>query len=77
MSLIHNERTKLTANALNTAATSSFAIGVLAPVAAAFYNIGATNRVPLFVLVIGTAVWLMCAGVLHLAARHVLKGLRP
>ena len=31
--LIHNERTKLLANVLNGAATSSFAVGVLAPVA--------------------------------------------
>lgn len=40
MSLIANEQTKLTAAALNTAATSSFTVGVLAPVAAAFYNVG-------------------------------------
>jgi hypothetical protein len=30
VSLIHNERTKLLALALNTAATSAFAVGVLA-----------------------------------------------
>ena len=47
MDHVRNERTKLTANALNTAATSSFTIGVLAPIAAAFYNVGNPNRVPL------------------------------
>jgi hypothetical protein len=40
VSLIHNERTKLLALAFNTAATSAFTVGVLAPVAAAFYDLG-------------------------------------
>ena len=43
MSLIHNERTKLLALAFNTAATSAFTVGVLAPVAAAFHDFG-TSR---------------------------------
>ena len=34
--MIHNERTKLTAAAFDTAATSCFTVGVLAPLAAAF-----------------------------------------
>ncbi len=77
MDHVRNERTKLTANALNTAATSSFTIGVLAPIAAAFYNVGNPNRVPLAALVLGAFVWLCCAVALHLAARYVLRGLRP
>jgi hypothetical protein len=36
MNLVENEQTKLLAAALNTAATSSFTIGVAAPAAAAF-----------------------------------------
>ena len=76
MSLVHNERTKLLANALNTAATSSFAIGVLAPVAATFYNVGGAAPVRLGVLVLGTAIWLIAAAVLHMGARRVLRGLR-
>jgi hypothetical protein len=36
MTMIHNERTKLTAAAFDTAATSCFTMGVLAPLAAAF-----------------------------------------
>lgn len=75
MSLIHNERTKLLANALNTAATSSFAVGVLAPLAAAFYNFGAAP-VALGTLVLGTCIWLSAAVALHLGARRVLRGLR-
>ena len=77
MDPVRAERTKLTANALNTASTSSFAIGVLAPVAAAFYNVGNPDRVPLAALVLGAIVWLFCAIALHLAARFVLRGLRP
>lgn len=76
MSVIENEQTKLTAAALNTAATSSFTVGVLAPIAAAFYNIGGSVHVPIGVLVVGAVVWLGTAGALHLSARHVLKGLK-
>jgi hypothetical protein len=57
MSLIHNERIKLLAVALNTAATSSFAIGVLAPMAAAFYNFGANSPLKL-----GTLSWVRSFG---------------
>ena len=35
MSLIHNERTKLLANALDRASTASFTVGVLVPIVAA------------------------------------------
>jgi uncharacterized membrane protein YfcA len=76
MSLIHNERTKLLASAVNTAATSSFAIGVLALMAAAFYNVGGGQPVKLGSLILGTAIWLSAAVGLHMAARQTLKGLR-
>ena len=46
MSLIHNERAKLLALAFNTAATSAFTVGVLAPVAAAFYDLGTSRQPP-------------------------------
>lgn len=71
MSLIHNEKTKLLAGALNTAATSSFTIGVLAPLAAAFYDL-ANRPVAASTLLLGTAVWFSSAVALHLAARLVL-----
>jgi hypothetical protein len=76
VTLIRNEQTKLLAAALNTGATSSFAIGVLAPVAAAFYNVNGANHVPVEVLALGAVVWIGAACTLHLAARYVLKGLR-
>lgn len=76
MSLIHNERTKLTANALNTAATSCFAVGVLAPLAAMFYRFG-SGPTSLVLLAAGLAVWLPVAGLLHYCARWMLGDLRP
>lgn len=75
MSLVQNERTKLLAAALNTAATSSFTVGVLAPIAAVFYNFGGSSEVPLSTIVIGAVGWISAAVALHLAARWVLKGL--
>jgi hypothetical protein len=42
VSLIHNERLKLTAGALNTAATPCFTVGIATPLAGYLYNIGGT-----------------------------------
>lgn len=76
MSLIHNERIKLTATALNAAAGSSFTVGVLAPMAAAFYSLGSTTGVGLETVILGAVIWILTAVALHLAARHVLGGLK-
>lgn len=78
MTLIHNERVKLTATALNGAALACFTVGIATPLAAVFYNlggIGTTLRVP--TLIIGLVLWLFAALVLHLGARKVLGDLRP
>ena len=74
MSLIHNERLKLRATLLNTAAGSSFTVGVLAPIAAAYYS-GATTP-GLWTIVVGVAMWILTSIVLHLSAVHILGGLR-
>jgi hypothetical protein len=76
MSLIHNERTKLLANAFNTAATSCFTVGVLAPLAAVFYKIG-PGPVPFRSVAFGTLIWLSVASFLHYRARGILGGLIP
>lgn len=70
---VHNERVKLLAGLLNTMAGASFAIGVIAPVAAAFYG---PSHVSLATIIIGVVLWLALATVLHLAAQRVLGGLR-
>lgn len=76
MSLIHNEKTKLLATALNTAAGSSFTVGVLAPMAASFYNFNGSAGAPLATIVLGTFLWLASAVALHISARYVLGGLK-
>ena len=58
MSLIDNERTKLLANALDRASTASLALGVFAPVAAAFYGAQTGGEVPWPTLIIGAFIWL-------------------
>lgn len=75
MNLVENEQTKLLAAALNTAATSSFTIGVLAPIAAAFCSVG-SMRVPLPTVVLGIVIWLSTAATRHIGARQVLKALQ-
>lgn len=75
MSLIHNERTKLLANALDRASTACLAAGLIAPAA------GVTRQsadVPALTLATasGTVIWLLAALALHLLARRALGGLQ-
>ena len=78
MSLTHNERTKLTATYLNTAAGSLFTAGVVAPIAAAVFGVtGPAGHVPTLTLGLGALIFLCASIALHAAARYVLKGLRP
>lgn len=68
MSLIHNERAKLTANALDRISTGC--------IVGAFITPGATiGFTPLASL--STIVWLFAALALHLSARFILGRLRP
>ncbi|MBP7001811.1 hypothetical protein [Amaricoccus sp.] len=71
--LIHNERTKLTATFINGMALTVFAVGGLAPFIAAAY--GAEGPRPVLLLMA-----LYCLGVsftLHYLARRVLGKLTP
>lgn len=74
MSLVDNERTKLLASALDRASTACLTVGVLAPIAAAFYT---SAGPPIGPLLIGVFAWMSAAGILHWAARWVLRTLRP
>jgi hypothetical protein len=74
--LVFNERLKLTAATLNTAATSSLTVGVLAPLAAAFYDVGGSRLLPVAPLVLGAALWISGVVALHIMARMVLGALR-
>ncbi|OYZ91831.1 MAG: hypothetical protein B7Y01_01975 [Xanthobacter sp. 17-67-6] len=73
MSLIHNERTKLTANALDRASTACLTVGALGPAVASLYGLGNAGAASHGVLIaVGSIFWLMAAAVLHFMARSVL-----
>lgn len=72
MSLVHNERTKLFANALDRASTACFTVGVLSPIVAALYGIGGPGTASAVTIVLSSAFWLLAAVVLHLRANRVL-----
>jgi hypothetical protein len=76
MDPIFNERVKLAATALNTLATASVAVGVLAPLSAILYGLGVTPR-PLWQIVLSAVVWLLIGGGLHYGAQRLLGRLRP
>jgi hypothetical protein len=75
LNTVHNERIKLFAALLNTMAGSSFTLGVIAPVAAAFFY-HAAGMTPLKVL-LGGVIWTSVVGLLHLSALAVLGRLQP
>ncbi len=78
MSLIYNEGAKLTANYLNAAASSFFAAGVVAPLAAAVFGLtGPGTPVTTLTLAIGVVIFFAVSIGLHFAARYVLKSLKP
>jgi hypothetical protein len=76
MSLIHNELTKLTANALDRASTACLAVGVFGPAVAVLYGVGGAATVGTWLIALGSLFWLVAAAMLHLAARRVLGSLQ-
>lgn len=75
MFLIHNERTKLTANWLNTLATAVVAAGVFAPGAALIYGFSQTAADRTF-LGASAAICFLAGFALHMAGRVLLGRLR-
>lgn len=73
MSLIHNERIKLIANALDRASTAALAIGVFGPIAATLYRDGGATYD--WRTVVGPLIWLSGAVLLHSAARRTIRRL--
>jgi hypothetical protein len=70
MSLIHNERVKLLANALDRASTACLAIGVLGQA----LTLPPTGQ--LWISLVSPVAWIFAAIVLHLIARRVLGRLK-
>jgi hypothetical protein len=68
----HNERVQLTATLLNSAANSCFAVGIAAPIVAAFFSGSFDYRR----IVVSMVTWFGCVVLAHPAAQHVLRGIR-
>ena len=75
MTFIHNERTKLFANALDRASTACLTVGVLAPVAAALYA-STGSIISVWTFVVGAVFWIFAAVMLHISASYVLRRLQ-
>ena len=75
--LVHNERTKLLANALDRASTAALAVGALGPIVTfPFSGSGLVSGSPLLTLTVSTILWIAVALTLHTSARIVLGRLR-
>jgi hypothetical protein len=77
MSLVHNERIKLTAAAIDRASTAIFVVGFLGPGVATFYTDGVTSSGHAQSLIAGGGICVIVSLVLHFVARSVLRGLKP
>ena len=75
MSLVHNEKVKLTATYLNGLAIAVFAVGGLAPIVAIVS--GTTQSVTATSVVILTSICVCLSAGLHLGARRTLRKLEP
>jgi Na+/melibiose symporter-like transporter len=72
VSKVADERAKLTANLLNSAATGVFITGVVAPIVAAFYGVAGPSEVGLGWIALASTVCVLMVFGLHLGARAVL-----
>jgi hypothetical protein len=77
MSLIDNERTKLTANWLNALAAGVVITGVVAPIVGVIYGVLGPSGAGYLILAGSSMIWLAMGTALHFLARRLLKGLRP
>jgi hypothetical protein len=77
MSLIHNERWKLTANWLNALASGIIITGVVAPAIAVLFRLQTAVGISPVLLALSSIVWLLAGIALHLTARRILKRLLP
>lgn len=76
MSLVHNERTKLTANFLNALSSGVIIAGFVAPLIAVGVGFQPAPAAA-WKLVASSLAWFSAGVALHLAARWVLKRLQP
>ena len=75
--MIHNERTKLLANALDRASTACFTVGIATPLAEYIYNISnLRENLSVWLMFIAALGWCIACFARHYLARRVLGGLR-
>lgn len=77
MSKLTDERTKLTANWLNTIASGVMVTGVVAPAVAAYFNVPGPAQAGFSSLLLGSAIWIFAGLGLHWIARVILRKLDP
>jgi hypothetical protein len=73
---VHNERTKLLANLLNTCASGMFVTGVVAPAVAVLYGVPGPAQATPSLIAFGSLSWFVGTVGAHLLARLVLGRLR-
>jgi hypothetical protein len=76
MGLIHDERTKLSATALNGTAVASIAAGLITPPAAVSFGVPGAGAHGAFTTTLFAFSWLAVGGIRHLTARYLLGSLR-
>ena len=76
MSLIHNERVKLTATWLNTLAAATVVTGVIAPITAIVFGLPANGTLSRVDFLFATLAWLLLGAILHWVARYALRSLQ-
>jgi hypothetical protein len=76
MSLIHNERIKLTAAWFNALAAASVVTGFIAPLAAVVFGVQASGVVSIQTFATASVGWFLFGVGLHYIARRVLRRLR-
>lgn len=78
MGKVDDEQTKLLANALDRISTACVTVGIATPLAGWIYDVGAFRAsLEIGSLATGLFGWVFVAVGLHIAARRVLRGLRP
>jgi hypothetical protein len=76
MSLVQNERTKLTANWLNALAAGIVITGVVAPLVASIYGVAGPSQAGYVVIAVLSLIWFAVGTALHFVARRMLARLR-
>ena len=77
MSLVENERAKLTANWLNPMASGIIITGVIAPIIAALYGVPGPSQTAPATLARISVIWVATGTALHVIARRLLRSLVP